>query len=389
MNKLDVKQLLATATERTGGLNDFGPDDFLEGLEVLVKGLNTDAGIREDSWDQVREQRILRSLVNRLWFAKDLKDHPEILDEDLGSPVIMAGLVRTGSTKLHRTLAASGGFQALRFWSVNMFSRIPGEPDGGRARRIRETRQQEAWMYATSPDVHVGHPLYTEEAEEDQWMMEATFRHPLIFGMFASPTYAQWIAQADMRPTFDYYIKQLKYLQWQFPEQRGKPWLVKTPNHFGSESFLTSIFDKPPRFLFTHRDPAKCIPSIVSTVMPMRALYTDRDTRHSFGAEVIAMYAHGANEHLRWRDSHPGNPMIDISFRDITQRGIDTVHRIYDFLGMPFTAAAEQGVRDWEAANPKDKHGKAEYSPADLGSTEEAIRTAFKPYVERFADYIG
>ena len=386
MNQLNVDELLKTARQRTG-LSDFGPDDFREGLDVLVEGLNTEAGIREDRWEQVTEQRILRPLMNRLWFEKDLNEHPEILDEDLGAPIIMAGLPRTGSTKLHRILAASGGFQTLRFWSANMFARIPGEPDGGRARRIQETRDYEKWLYQTSPGIHQGHPLYTDEAEEDQWMMEATFRHPLIFGTFDSMKYAQWIAQADMRPTFDYFLKQLKYLQWQFGE-RDKPWLIKTPNHFGSEQFLTGIFDKKPSFIFTHRDPAKCISSIVSTVMPMRALYTARDTSVSFGAGAVAVFTHCANEHLKWRNAKPDCRMIDLAFREISEHGVDTVRKVYDFLGMPFTAGAEQGARNWEQANPKDKHGKAVYSAASLGSTDEALRKAFASYIERFSVYI-
>lgn len=386
MKKLDVNELLDTARERTG-LDDFGPDDFREGLDVLVDGLNTEAGIRDDRWEQVKEQRILRPLMNRLWFAKDLKEHPEILDEDLGAPIIMAGLPRTGSTKLHRILAATGGFQVLRFWTASMFARIPGEPEGGRERRVRETRALEKWMYDTSPGIHRGHPLYTDEAEEDQWMMEATFRHPVIFGIFDSMKYAQWIAQADMRPTFDYYLKQLKYLQWQFGD-RGKRWLIKTPNHFGSEKFLAGIFDKKPSFIFTHRDPAKCISSIVSTVMPMRALYTDRDSSITFGAGAMAVFTHCANEHLKWRESGPDYPMIDLSFHEIAQHGIDTVRKVYDFLGMPFAAQAERGARQWEADNPKDKHGKAAYSAASLGSTDDDIREAFRPYIRRFSAYL-
>jgi hypothetical protein len=386
MSQLTVDGLLKTAQQRTG-LSDFGPDDFREGLDVLVEGLNTEAGIRADRWEQVREQRILRLLMNRLWFAKDLNDHPEILDEDLGAPVIMAGLPRTGSTKLHRILAATGGFQVLRFWSANMFARIPGEPDGGRARRIHETRAQEKWMYEASPGLHHGHPLYTDEAEEDQWIMEATFRHPVIFGLFDSPKYAKWIAQADMQPTFDYFLKQLKYLQWQFGE-RGKPWLIKTPPHLGSEEFLTGIFDKKPSFIFTHRDPAKCISSIVSTVMVMRMLYTDRDTSHTFGAGALAVFSHCANEHMKWRDTKPDNPMLDLGFRDITEHGVDTVRKVYAFLGMPFTDEAARGAQQWEAANPKDKHGKAAYSAAALGSTDEDIRRAFTTYIDRYSAYI-
>src|SRR5690606_15368969 len=97
-----------------------------------------------------------------------------------------------------------------------MPSRIPGEADGGVARRIAETREFERWMYATSPAILTGHPQFTDEAEECQWLMEASFRHPIQFGLFESSRYLQWLMQADMSPTFNYFYQQLQYLQWQF-----------------------------------------------------------------------------------------------------------------------------------------------------------------------------
>lgn len=385
MKKLDVNQLLQTARERTG-LSDFGPDDFREGLEVLVEGINTEAGIAEERWDRMVEQRFLRPLMNRLWFARDLAEHPEILDERIDSPIIIASLPRTGSTKLHRMLGAAGGFQTLYFWSANMFARIPGLPDGGKARRIQETRDYEQWMYRTSPAILTGHPLFTDEPEEDQWLVECAFRHPLQFGMFHSYKYAQWIAQADMRPTFDYFVKQLKYLQWQ-SGGGSKPWLIKTPNHMGVEGLLAQLFERP-RFIITHRDPVKCVPSVTSTAQAMRSLYTDEDRSEQLGAGVLGMFSHCASEHLRWRDGKPDVAILDLAFRDITERGVDTARRVYAFLGMPFTPQAEQGVRDWEARNPKDKHGKAIYSAAAIGSTDDKIRDAFALYRERFAAYL-
>ncbi|MEJ7926714.1 sulfotransferase, partial [Sphingobium sp. AN641] len=79
MKVLDARELLQTAQDRTG-LSDFGPDDFRDGLDMLVKGVNADVAVRPDRVEHLREN-ILRLLVNRLWFQKDLTDHPEILDE--------------------------------------------------------------------------------------------------------------------------------------------------------------------------------------------------------------------------------------------------------------------------------------------------------------------
>ena len=56
MKKFDVDDLLKTARERTG-LSDFGPEDFREGLNVLVDSLNAQGKTPDRVWHQVRERQ--------------------------------------------------------------------------------------------------------------------------------------------------------------------------------------------------------------------------------------------------------------------------------------------------------------------------------------------
>lgn len=383
--KLDVQELLHTARERTG-LIDFGPADFIEGLTVLVDGINEEAEIRPDRFAHLYE-RVQRLLINRLWFAHDLTLHPEIMNEDEGSPVIIAALPRTGSTKLHRMLAATGDFQTMKMWQAHMFARIPGAPDGGVARRIQETRDYEAWMYATSPDILSGHPMFTDEAEEDQWLMEASFRHPLLFGMYQSFRYANWIAQADMRPTFEYYLAQIKYLQWQTKHHADRPWLVKNPNHFGDEETLSRIY-KQPRFIVTHRDPVKCIPSITNAALAMRKLYSDLDSAAILGPGTLGVFETCAARHMAWRDQHPEAEILDLSFSEINANGVEAARKVYNFCGLAFTPAAEAAIRNWEKNNPREKHGSNVSSPESIGTTDYKIRAAFTEYLARFSAFL-
>jgi Sulfotransferase family len=386
MEKIDVDKLLKTARERTG-LSDFGPPEFMQGLNILANGINTEVNIRADRWDHLRE-RFLRLLTNRLWFAKDLKDHPEINDEDLGSPIIITSLPRTASTKLHRMLGATGDFQTVPMWQGHLFARIPGLPDGGREQRIKETRTYEKWVYQVSPSMLTGHPMFTDEPEEDLLLGEFTFAHTFIFGMFASMSYAQWVLQADMTKTYDYLLAQIKYLQWQSPSERGKPWLNKTPCHFGNEAHLCRIF-KSPRFIVTHRDPAKCIPSITSTTIGWREMYSVGENDANVGAGVTEMFAQGARQHMKWRDSSPQSQILDLSFNEINVDSLGTVRKVYDFFGMTLSPKAEAAVLNWEKNNPRDKHGLNKYSAAAIGTTEENIRKAFTPYIERYSTYTG
>lgn len=218
MIALNANELLATATARTG-LSDFGPSDFREGYEILIDSINESGLIRDDRVDDLRE-RFLNILVNRAWFAKDLAEHPEIEDEEIGSPAIIVSLPRTGSTKLQRILGATDDFQDLRLWSVSRFARIPGLPDGGREERIRQTYEYEKWMYAVSPEIAKWHPMHTEEPEEDCFLLESTFRDTLNFGITGATGFLEWLAQADRQPAIDYFVSVIKYLQWQNPSDR-------------------------------------------------------------------------------------------------------------------------------------------------------------------------
>ena len=101
MKAFDADELLNAAQEMTG-LRDFGPDDFKEGYTRFISSINTQGEISDRHWERFRE-RVLRLLVNRLWFAKDLAEHPEIADEEIKAPVIIVSLPRSGSTKLGRS----------------------------------------------------------------------------------------------------------------------------------------------------------------------------------------------------------------------------------------------------------------------------------------------
>jgi hypothetical protein len=391
MKLFSVEELLQTARTRTG-LVDFGSTDFMDGLVALIDSLNMQQEISDERWPFVYE-RLQRLLMSRLWFAADKTKHPEIGDENIGSPLVIVSLPRTGSTKLHRLLDASGDFQTTPFWKVNMFARIPGEPDGGVARRIQETRDLEQWMYAVSPEILTGHPMFTEEPEEDQWLGESTFRQPFIAGMFNAPGYGAWLMQADPQPVYDYLHDQLQYLQWQTNTLQttganaNKPWLLKSPNHLGNEKHLTNALEKP-RFVVTHRHPAKCIPSITTTALAMRRLYLEGADAQSLGPVLTGLVGHMANEHIKWRDANPDVEVLDLSFREVTDDGLGAARKVYDFCGLELSAAAEQRMRAWEENNQREKHGKNIYSLEMVGVTEEQIGQAFKSYIERYAQYI-
>jgi hypothetical protein len=138
----------------------------------------------------------------------------------------------------------------------------------------------------------------------------------------------------------------------------------------------------------SHRDPLKCIPSIASTSVSSRLLYSDLDSSERLTAELLGMFSHAASEHLRWRDANPQVPALDLGFREVNSDGIAAARRVYDFIGMEMSVAAVERMRRWEQNNMREKHGKAVYSPEAFGMTDTGIREAFASYIDRFGNLI-
>lgn len=386
MKKFDVKVLLDTAQQRTN-LSDFGPDDYLEGLEIFIASLNRESHVAEDRWD-IAFEYFVRILNNRLWFAQDLKANPQILDQELLPPVAIIPMPRTGSTKVQRMLGAGDDFQNLLWWQMFMFARIPGLPDGGAAERLAQTKTYEAWTFKASPNIGLGHPMYAEEPEEEVNLNEFSFRTSKLAARFHVPDYTAWLMSADQQPTYDYMIAQLKYLQWQFNKGAAKPWLLKSPGNVGNEANLVKLFGPGMKFIYTHRDPANIIGSVATTFDYSRKLFSDHDYSADTMAMVTALYTISAARSMAWRDANPGVETLDLSFKRINADTPGTLKAIYDFIGLDLTPDVEAKILGWEQDKSKNKFKKNVYDVEGGAIGPAEIRSRFADYIQRYRDYI-
>jgi hypothetical protein len=106
---LDEASILAEARARAG-LVDFGGEEFREPLRRMLHAFETEAQLNEAGRVAQRE-RTIGLLVNRLRIEDWLRRHPEILDEKIGAPIVIAGLPRccTGSSRATRGSTPGSG----------------------------------------------------------------------------------------------------------------------------------------------------------------------------------------------------------------------------------------------------------------------------------------
>src|ERR1700747_1597725 len=122
---LDADALHAQARADTG-LHDFGADDYRERLDVYLAALRAIGGVHDAGVVNFYGQ-LLQLLKNRLLLIALLSRHPEIDDIELRSPVVIAGLPRTGTPHLHNLLAEAPPFRTMPYWESNEPFPLPSE----------------------------------------------------------------------------------------------------------------------------------------------------------------------------------------------------------------------------------------------------------------------
>ena len=73
-----------------------------------------------------------------------------------------------------------------------------------------------------------------------------------------------------------------------------------------------------------------------------------------------------------------------MQFAEFVHDEIGMVRRIYEHFGLVLSLDAEERMRRFLAANPKDKHGVHSYAIEDTGLDPATERERYRAYQQRF-----
>ena len=282
--------LLSEAREQTGGLNAGIVSRFRPGLDALCAALNTEARLSEMGAGIFR-QKLVTQLANRLRVEAAFAAHPEIADEPVAAPLVIVGLPRTGTTKLHRLLSRDPRFSWMAFWESQFPVPFPGETLEAPTARIGAAHEMVEMMTTAMPKLAAIHPMDADEADEEVMLMEHSFMS--AFNAYADiPGYDRWLDAQDQMPAYDYLRRMLQFLQWQ-QRQRGKApgrWVLKAPHHLLRMHLLLQVFPGV-QVILTHRDPVQSIPSIASFIHTLWGIYSAEADAHRQGKTKLS-YIH-------------------------------------------------------------------------------------------------
>ncbi|OBA64070.1 sulfotransferase [Mycobacterium sp. 1100029.7] len=360
------------------GLDDFGSPYYREGLDRIVEALNTEADLN-DVGQVIQHATLSNALIQRLKVEHTYRQHPEIDDEEIGGPVFVIGLPRTGTTALSQLVAADPQFRSLRMWE----SQAPTPPPESATQHTDpRIAQAEAGLQLLDEMFPLMKTLYNSEPTaptECQDLMGMSFRTFHFDGAVRAPGYLSWLMGCDMRETYTFHRRVLKLLQWHCPPVL---WHLKTPVHMFALEALVEAYPNA-RFLWSHRDPAKVMGSVCSLIQYVRSWSSDRNDPEELGAEQVDSWVEAVRRAMDFRTrmgSH--NRFADVSFADLQTDPVRTLRDGYQRLGLTFTDATAESVKQWAGGHQPGARGTHDYDLAEYGLTPDGVR-------ERFADYLS
>ena len=375
---LSIDRMIAAAKRKTG-LNDFGDDEFLEPLEILVKSINEEARLSSVGYT-LQKSRVVSALSTRLRAQHLIGKHPEILDLDLGRIILIAGLQRTATTTLHRLIAADPDIRDLRAWEALSPVPLRGETRADPHRRIRKAKLAEKTIGFLSPDFAAIHPIRYNAPEEDVFLLDLSFMSQSPEAMMHVPSYAAWLERQDHTRAYRYLLAMLKLLQWQRP---GKNWVLKTPNHMEHLDVALRVLPKT-LVIQTHRDPKKAVASFCSMVAHGRGILSDHVDTREIARHWVRKMRRMLERSMEVRNSGNSDAFVDVSYYDLVSNPIDEIRTIYRHAGIEFTGRAENASAALAARDIKDRHGKHVYSLSGFGLNAEEIDRYFAFYTRAF-----
>lgn len=388
MSDLDfAPQALMDAAMKRTGLSDFGDRDFVTPLTILCQSLDSEAPLSPEGRVAHRE-RVIGTLINRLNLFEWLRRHPEIADEDIGTPMVIAGLPRTGTTMLYRMLAAAEGVSSPLFYeATNLSPAFDWDFDPATDARIPAAEARVAAMMAAMPDLASIYPFAAMAPEESIFLYYESFISTHEQSSALVPSYNDWFRTADKTPAYRYLKLAVQFLQWQRRKsgthRAGNRWLLKTPDHLHGLQELLDVFPGA-HIIQTHRDPIQTIPSICSFIRVLHAPSASRDDARDIGDAWSTMFATSMNKVPAIRAANPGR-FLDIWYRDTVADPRKVAEAVFDFIGQPLTEAGWAEMQKWRDSNKREERPSHSYTLEEFGLTEERIRSDFATYR---SDYI-
>ena len=378
------EEALLAAARRYTKLERFGDEGFRPALRRLIEAIQSENRLHPLGRYGAKAA-IIAPLMNRLWANANFEAHPEIRQRKIAAPIVIVGLARTGTTRLHRMLAADTRLQHIKAWEGNNPAPRIGRRNLGRSARYNEVKRLLHYGRRHNPGADSAHPMHVDWAEEEILLLNQAFVGFATLSIAQDPSYYNWLMDYDKSDGYRYMRELMQLISWSRGSDENQRWVLKTPQHMLDLPQLLKVFPDA-KLVFTHRDPPKAVVSMMSLAWNFSVMITDQPCRATTRDMWLHICEEMARRCIKARESIPAEQQMDVYYHEMNQDWPGVMQRIYDFIGMEYTPLAQQQMRDWLAASERDnRHNRHSYSYADFGVTREEVERRMLFFRERYA----
>ena len=275
-----VEDLHASAARRTG-LADFGPDDYTDGLTVLLESYDREAMLTPLG---AKMQRVfLRgALTARLCSEAAWQANPAYAEVAIDRPVFITGLPRTGTTALHRLLTADPASQGLEVWLAQVPQPRPPRHTWPGNPVFQDIQEGFARHHEEHPEFMGVHYMAADQVEECWQLLQQSMRSVSFETLAYVPGYSAWLRGQDWTGAYRRHRRNLQMIG--LPDA-GRRWVLKNPSHLFALDALLAVYPDA-LVIQTHRAPRTAIASACSLAAHavgglVAGLHRDADRAHA------------------------------------------------------------------------------------------------------------
>ncbi|WP_040806742.1 sulfotransferase family protein [Nocardia concava] len=355
------------------GLTDFGSDDYLEALGVLLESYQRDAGLTELGSKMsrffLRGALVARALSEASWAA-----NPTHTETRITRPIFVTGLPRTGTTALHRLLAADPQHQALEMWLADFPQPRPPRETWADNPVYQAVDKGFAQHRIENPEYMGLHYMTAAEPEECWQLLRQTVKSISYESLAYLPTYSEWLRKQDWTDAYTRHKKNLQLIG--LDDERR--WILKNPSHLFALDALMKVYPDA-LIIQTHRDPVTIVGSSCSLSEATTQGWSTTFVGEKIGSSQLELWSRGLREFNAARARYNPDQFLDIEFDELRADPFATIEKIYSKFGLDYTDSARAAMTTLdEESKSGDRKPVHKYSLADYGLTEDQVRAEFQ-----------
>ena len=367
-----VADLRASATRLTG-LDDFGPDDYSDGLAVLLESYARDEDLTPLG-SKMNRVFLRGALAARLLSEAAWRRYPQYAAVPIDRPIFVTGLPRTGTTALHRLLAADPAHQGLELW-------LTQAPQPRPPRTSWAADPVFAKLQATYAQHHVEHPEFmgvhyiAADQVEECWQLLCQSMRSVSFECLGHlPAYSAWLAGQDWTSAYRRHRRNLQLIG--LPD-RGRRWVLKNPSHLFALGALLRVYPDA-LVIQTHRAPRTAIASVCSLAAQASAGWSAAFTGEVIGRDQLELWARGLECFTAERARHDPAQFCDVDYDGFAADPVGTVAAVYAHFGLALSSQARAAMEALRAHSAPAGVGPAHrYALSDFGLTGDQVDERF------------